>query len=66
MDYRAEQFVTLHARTSQSSTDNDVAHVRSDDGSPHVQFDDSAFNVDESTALEVRFVTSFNNAPHDI
>ena len=48
------------------STEQDGAPVRSDTGSHHVHFDESVFNVEESTALEARFASGFGNAPHDI
>ena len=66
LDYLAEQFVILHVHVSQSSTDRDGAHVCSDDGSPHVHFDEYVFNVDRSNALEAHFDSGFNDAPHDV
>ena len=48
------------------SADNVEVPMHSDTESPHVHFDESIFNVEESTALEARFAASFENAPHDI
>ena len=66
IDDLAEEFVTLLARASQDTTDTIGAHVRSDEYSPQVHFDESVFNVDECNALESRFAAGFNNAPHDV
>ena len=65
IDDLAQQFVTLHAYASQGSTDHVEVPRHSDNEPPHVHFDESVFNVEESSALEARFAAGFENAPHD-
>ena len=66
IDDLAEQLVTLHARVSHGSTEQNAAPVRSDTGSPGVQFDIFVFNFEESTELEARFAAGFEKAPHGV
>ena len=66
IDELAEQFVTLHARASQSTTDRDDAPVSSEKIPPQVHFEESVYNVDECSAIESRFAAGFHNESYDI